>query len=118
MRRRYSEELLKDIHIRLDKHGLEGITEQEMMVLRSEDAAESTDYLAEKIDQSTAQITDKIDQSTAQIIAKIDQSTAQIMETIDRNVGPIHFWAKVIGSGLWAVAASLIASIIFRACGG
>ena len=107
MHRRYSEELLKDIHIRLDKRGLEGITQQEMMVLLSEDGAESTDYLAEKIDQSTAQI-----------IATIDQSTAQIIETIDRNVRPIHFWAKVIGSGLWAVAASLIASIIFRACGG
>ncbi|MBI1926761.1 hypothetical protein HYR99_21270 [Candidatus Poribacteria bacterium] len=107
MRKRYSEDLLKDIHIRLDKRGLEGLTEKEMMVLLSEDIvllsediAESTEYLGEYLG------------------GKIDQSTAQILDKIDQTVTPLHFWAKVIGSGLWAVAASLIASIIFRACGG
>ncbi|MBI1926760.1 hypothetical protein HYR99_21265 [Candidatus Poribacteria bacterium] len=100
MRKQYSEDLLKDIHIRLDKRGLEGLTEKEMMVLLSEDIAESTAYLAEYLGD------------------KIDQSTSQIIATIHQTVGPLHFWAKVIGSGLWAVAASLIASIIFRACGG
>ena len=107
MRKRYSEDLLKDIHIRLDMRGLEGLTEKEMMVLLSEDIvllsediAESTEYLGEYLG------------------GKIDQSTSQIIATIHQTVRPLHFWAKVIGSGLWAVAASLIASIIFRACGG
>jgi len=128
---------LKDVHIRLDKHGLEGLTEKEMMVLLSEDIAESTAYLAEylggkidalgddlgeKIDNLGGKIDalgEKIDQSTAQITAKIDQSTAQMIEKIDQTVKPLHFWAKVIGSGLWAVAASLIAgAILLRACGG
>jgi len=89
MRKRYSEDLLKDIHIRLDMRGLEGLTEKEMMVLLSEDIAESTEYLA-----------------------------TYLATKIDQTVRPLHFWAKVIGSGIWAVAASLIASIIFRACGG
>ena len=122
MRRRYSEELLKDVHIRLDKHGLEGLTEKEMMVLLSEDIAESTAYLAEylggKIDDLGDDLGAKIDQSTAQITSKIDQSTAQIIAKIDQTVKPLHFWAKVIGSGLWAIAAILIAGIFLRACGG
>jgi len=103
MRKRYSEDLLKDIHIRLDKHGLEGLTEKEMMVLLSEDIVLLSEDIAE---------------STEYLAAKIDQSTSQMIATIHQTVRPLHFWAKVIGSGLWAVAASLIASIIFRACGG
>ena len=106
-----SEDLLRDIHIRLDRQGLEELSEKEMMVLLSEDIAESTEYLGEYLGG-------KIDQSTAQILDKIDQSTSQMIATIHQTVRPIHFWAKVIGSGIWAVAASLIASIIFRACGG
>jgi len=125
MHRRYSEELLKDVHIRLDKHGLEGLTEKEMMVLLSEDIAESTAYLAEylggKIDDLGGKIDDlggKIDRLGDDLAEKIDQSTAQITAKIDQTVKPLHFWAKVIGSGLWAIAASLIAGIFLRACGG
>lgn len=103
MRKRYSEELLKDIHIRLDRQGLDGMSEKEMMVLLSEDIVLLSEDIAE---------------STEYLATKIDQSTSQIIATIHQTVGPLHFWAKVIGSGLWAVAASLIASIIFRACGG
>ncbi len=103
MRKRYSEDLLKDIHIRLDQRGLEGLTEKEMMVLLSEDIVLLSEDIAE---------------STEYLATKIDQSTSQMIATIHQTVRPIHFWAKVIGSGIWAVAASLIASIIFRACGG
>ena len=92
MRRQYSEELLKDIHIRLDRQGLDGLTEKEIMVLLLEEIVLLSDEIAE--------------------------STDRIIATIHQTVRPIQFWAKVIGSGLWAVAASLIASIIFKACGG
>ena len=118
MHRRYSEELLKDVHIRLDKHGLEGLTEKEMMVLLSEDIAESTAYLAEYLGGKIDDLGGKIDRLGDDLAEKIDQSTAQITAKIDQTVKPLHFWAKVIGSGLWAIAASLIAGIFLRACGG
>ena len=119
MRRRYSDELLKDVHIRLDKHGLEGLTEKEMMVLLPEDIAESTVYLAEYLGGKIDDLGDELGAKIDHLGEKIDQSTAQMIEKIDQTVKPLHFWAKVIGSGLWAVAASLIAgAILLRACGG
>lgn len=150
----FSKELLADIHIRLDREGLQGLDEKEISVLLSEQLEDTTQQITDKmgnlskqLDKSTEQICveigqstlqigdkimqmgDKIDQSTAQIITqmggKIDQSTAQVCEKIDEAVSPIHqelarfhSWAKLLVVGVWAVVASLIASLIFKACGG
>ncbi|MBM3241598.1 hypothetical protein FJZ31_35400 [Candidatus Poribacteria bacterium] len=138
----FSKELLADIHIRLDKEGLRGLDDKEMIVLLSEQSEDSTqqitdkiDNLSKKLDRSTEQICVKIDQSTLQICNRVDQSTEricgkiyesteQICGKIDEAILPIHkeltrfhSWARMLVAGVWAVAASLIASLIFKACG-
>lgn len=138
----FSKELLADIHIRLDREGLRGLEDKEIDVLSSEQLEDTTQQLTDKIDnlskqldKSTEQICVKIDQSTGQIITqicnKIDQSTLQICGKIDEIGGKIdeavspihqeltrfHAWTKVLVAGVWAVVASLIASLIFKACG-
>jgi len=112
-------------------------------VLLSEQLEDTTQQITDKmgnlskqLDKSTEQICVEIGQSTAQIITqmggkvdqmggKVDQSTAQVCEKIDEAVLPIHqelarfhSWAKLLVVGVWAVVASLIASLIFKACGG
>jgi len=139
----FSKELLADIHIRLDREGLQGLDEKEISVLLSEQLEDTTQQITDKmgnlskqLDKSTEQICVEIGQSTAQIITqmggkvdqmggKVDQSTAQVCEKIDEAVLPIHqelarfhSWAKLLVVGVWAVVASLIASLIFKACGG
>jgi len=135
----YSKELLAEIHIRLDREGLDGLTEKEISVLLSEQLDQSTERIVSRIDQSTEQICnkldevvlpiyDKLDETVLPIHDKLDRAVLSINNKIDEAVSPVHqeltrfrakvdLWAKVISSGIWAVVASLIASLIFKACG-
>lgn len=208
-RRSFSNKLLTEIHIKLDKQGLEGLDEKELMVLLTEEVSDSTDQLdnisgrldgisrttneiSTKIDHGTDEISTKLDHTaeklntsigiaTKQIISKIEpiaekiepmaeqvgeihhtvkdidvkidaisDTTQQISEkmdniggkmdnicekmdnisvNIDESVAPlrdeiikfrctISLSTKLLLSGLWAVAASLIASLIFKSCSG
>lgn len=168
MRKFFSEELLSEIHIKLDKQGLDGLSEKEVMVLNQEaiqgTIVDSTDFLGAKIDNETEQLSAKIDNVGAkvdnvgvkvdnvgakvddakeQLSAKMDDMTEQLSEKmgdmteqlsakidgvvkeigikIDGAVGPVHqelrnfrLWTKLVVAGLWAVVASLIASLIFK----
>ena len=96
MHQRYSDELLKDVHIRLDKHGLEGLSKKEMMVLLSEDMSESREYL----------------------VAKISPNTTHTSTKIEPSIKSLHFWLGAIGIGIWVIVASLIVSIILETWGG
>jgi len=53
-----------------------------------------------------------------EIDVKIDESMAPLHEEIIKLRRTVSLWAKLIASAIWAVAASLIASLIFKACGG
>ncbi|MBM3238019.1 hypothetical protein FJZ31_17145 [Candidatus Poribacteria bacterium] len=183
-RRPFSNELLAEIHIKLDKQGVEGLDEKEMMVLLTEEVSDSTyrldnisrmtneistkiDHTAERLDTSialaakqiimriepvaeqvgeihhivkkidvkidtisdtTQQISEKMDnlgekmdnisEKIGNISTKIDESVTPLKEEIIKFRRTISLSAKLIVSGLWAVVASLIASLIFKACGG
>jgi len=178
-RRSFSNELLTEIHIKLDKQGLEGLDEKELMVLLTEEVSDSTDRL-DDISRTTNEISTKIDHTAERLDTSIDLATKQItiIEPIAEQVGEIHHTVKEIStkidylmpiidttqqisekmdnlsgkmdnisakidesvtplkeeiikfrrtislstklliSGIWAVAASLIASLIFKACVG
>ena len=49
MRELFSKELLADIHIRLDREGLQGLSEKEISVLLSETITNSTTFIVEQI---------------------------------------------------------------------
>ncbi|MBC8229832.1 hypothetical protein H8E77_09820 [bacterium] len=208
-RRSFSNELLTEIHIKLDKQGLEGLDDKELMVLLTEEVSDSTDRLdnisrttngiSAKIDHATDEISTQIDNTAERLGTSIDLAAKQIIMKIEpvaeqvsdmhhtlgeihHTVGEIHhtvnkidvkidtisdttqqiskkmdnfgekmdnIGAKIDGigakidesvtplqgeiikfrrtisistklllSGLWAVAASLIATLIFKVCGG
>ena len=100
------------------------------------------DRLTTHIDAQTEQLTTHIDAQTDQLIAHMDIQTKQLMRhseaQTDRIIQELHFirggitdlredmahirkdleqsrfWAKVTSIGLWAVAAGLIANLIFE----
>ena len=190
-RRSFSNELLTEIHIKLDKQGLEGLDDKELMVLLTEEVSDSTDRLdnisrttngiSAKIDHATDEISTQIDNTAERLGTSIDLAAKQIImriEPVAEQVGEIHHTVKEIStkidylmpiidttqqisekmdnlsgkmdnisakidesvtplkeeiikfrrtislstklliSGIWAVAASLIATLIFKACGG
>jgi len=132
MRKSFSTELLTEIRIKLDKKGLEELDEKEVMVLHQESLQEaiedSTALLGAKIDNTTKQlgtkidnVGTKIDNATEQLSAKIDGAVKERGAKIDHAIEPVHqelaklrFWTKIIAGGIWAVAASLIASLILK----
>jgi len=132
MRKFFSEELLSEIHIKLDKQGLDGLSEKEIMVLNQEATVDSTyllsakmggmtEQLSAKMDDMTEQLSVKMDDMTEQLSARIDGVVKEIGIKIDGAVEPVywelrHFrrWSKIVAAGIWAVAASLIASLIFK----
>ena len=131
----YSKELLADIHIRLDQEGLNSLTEKEVSVLLSEAISTSATFIVDRL-------TTHIDAQTEQLIAHMDIQTKQLMRhseaQTDRIIQELHFirggitdlredmahirkdleqsrfWTKVTSIGLWAVAAGLIANLIFE----
>lgn len=116
-RRSFSTELLTEIHIKLDKQGLEGLDEKELIVLLTEEVSDSTEQL-DNISRTTNEISTKIDHTAGQITVKIDESVTPIQAEIIKLRRTISLWAKLLVSAIWAVSASLIASLIFKACGG
>jgi hypothetical protein len=140
MRELFSKELLADIHIRLDREGLQGLSEKEISVLLSETITDSATFIVNQItghaEAQTDRLIQHIDAQTELLIQHIDAQTERLMKhseiqtdriirelgnKIDEAIQPIHaelayfrFWVKILVGGVWAVAASIIASILFQ----
>ncbi len=132
MRELFSRELLADIHIRLDREGLQGLTEKESTVLLSETITHSatltmehaetqTDRLIQHIDAQTDRLVQHIDAQTERLMKHSEIQTDRILHKIDEAIQPVHaelayfrLRAKFLIGGVWAVAASIIASILFQ----
>jgi len=143
MRELFSKELLADIHIRLDREGLQGLSEKEISVLLSETLTNSTTFIVEQItghadiqtdrliqhiDAQTDRLIQHIDAQTDQLVQHISAQTQQLMkhseiqtDRILRELQPIRedlayfrLRAKFLIGGVWAVAASIIAGILLQ----
>ncbi len=139
MRELFSRELLADIHIRLDREGLQGLTDKESTVLLSETITHSatltmehaetqTDRLIQHIDAQTERLMKHSEIQTERLIQHIDAQTERLMkhseiqtDRILRELQPIRedlayfrFRAKFLIGGVWAVAASIIAGILLQ----
>ena len=125
MRELFSKELITDIHIRLDREGLQGLDEKELSVLLSETISTSATFVVEQITEHAEGQTDRlvqhIDAQTQQLMKHNEIQTDRILHKIDEVVQPFHaqlayfrFWTKILVGGVWAVVASLIASILFQ----
>lgn len=100
------------------------------------------DQLTTHMDAQTEQLTTHIDAQTDKLIAHMDIQTERLMkhsevqtnriiqalhflrediaglrenmDNIRKDLEQSRFWAKITGIGLWAVAAGLIANLIFQ----
>ena len=97
-------------------------------------AEKQTDRIVQHIDAQTGQLIAHAEKQTDRIVQHIDTQTAQLMKhseiqtnRIIQELKPIRelqfiradlehsrFWMKIVGGGLWAVATSLIANLIFQ----
>jgi len=125
MRELFSKELLADIHIRLDREGLQGLTEKEITVLLSETITDSTTLIMEHAETQTDRLVQHINAQTQQLMKHSEIQTDRIIRElgnkIDEAIQPIHaelayfrFWVKILVGGVWAVAASIIAGILLQ----
>ncbi len=93
-----------------------------------------TEQLIEHLDSQTKQLMAHAEKQTDRIVQHIDAQTEQLMKhseiqtnRIVQELKPIRelqfiradlahsrFWMKIVGGGLWAVAASLIANLLFQ----
>ena len=151
MKKSFSDDMLSTIHIKLDKQGLEGVSEKELLVLIDDKLEDSTQRVCAQIEDSTAPILTEVQGvrlevkemhsemqemhtevkgMRAEIHAELQGMRADMQETrtevqgmhfevkeMHLDLRNLNFWAKMLVGGTWAVAASLIASLIFRACG-
>ncbi len=125
MRELFSRELLADIHIRLDREGLQGLTDKESTVLLSETITHSATLTMEHAETQTDRLIQHIDAQTERLMKHSEIQTDRIIRElgnkIDEAIQPIHaelayfrLRAKFLIGGVWAVAASIIASILFQ----
>ena len=125
MRELFSKELLADIHIRLDREGLQGLTEKESTVLLSETITNSATLTMEHSETQTDRLIQHIDAQTERLMKHSEIQTDRIIRElgnkIDEAIQPVHaelayfrFWVKILVGGVWAVAASLIAGLLFQ----
>ena len=165
MKKSFSDDTLSNIHIKLDKQGLEGVSEKELLVLIDDKLEDSTQRVCAQIEDSTAPILievqgvrlevkemrSEMQEMRVEICTELQgiradmqgirsemqgmRSEMQEMHTEIRgmrtDIQGMHFevkemhlglqnlnlWAKVLAGGIWAVFASLIAGLVFRACG-
>ena len=93
-----------------------------------------TEQLIGRLDSQTKQLMAHAEKQTDRIVQHIDVQTEQLMKhseiqtnRIIQELKPIRelqfiradlahslFWIKIVGGGLWAVAASLIANLLFQ----
>ena len=125
MRELFSKELLADIHIRLDREGLQGLTEKESTVLLSETITNSATLTMEHAETQTDRLIQHMDAQTERLMKHSEIQTDRIIRglgnKIDEAIQPVHaelayfrFWVKILVGGVWAVAASLIAGLLFQ----
>ena len=154
MRELFSRETLTDIHIRLDRDGLQGITDKEISVLLSEAIYTSSTFvveqLTERLNAQTQQLTVHAEKQTDRIVQELQSARGEIvqelqsvrgeivqelqsvrgeiveelqsirgeigqqLQSISGNLAYSRLWTKIIGVGLWAIAASLIANLLFQ----
>ncbi|MFQ6040423.1 MAG: hypothetical protein ACE5PV_06160 [Candidatus Poribacteria bacterium] len=81
------------------EQGLSGRPEKEAIVLHKE-----------AIVDSTGQLSIKIDRKVKEIVIKIDYA----IEPVYQELGDFRYWPALAAAGVWTIAASLIASLIFK----
>ncbi len=121
MRELFSRELLADIHIRLDREGLQGLTDKEITVLLSETITNSATLTMEHAETQTDRLIQHIDAQTERLMKHSEIQTDRILHKIDEAIQPVHaelayfrLRAKFLIGGVWVVAASIIANILFQ----
>ena len=121
MRELFSKELLADIHIRLDREVLQGLSEKEISVLLSETFTNSATFIVEQItghaDIQTDRLIQHIDAQTDRLMKHSEIQTDRILhelQPIREDLAYFRLRAKFLIRGVWAVAASIIASILFQ----
>jgi len=158
MKKSFSDDTLSNIHIKLDKQGLEGVSEKELLVLIDDKLEDSTQRVCAQIEDSTAPILievqgvrlevkemhSEMQEMRVEMCAELQgirsgmqgmhtemQGLSSEMRGMRTDIQGMHFevkemhlslrnlnlWAKVLAGGIWAVFASLIAGLVFRACG-
>jgi hypothetical protein len=78
---------------------LDGLAEKEIMVLNQE-----------AIVDSTGQLSIKTDRRVKKIVIKIDHAIVPVHQ----ELRDFRYWPEIAAVGIWTIAASLIASLIFN----
>jgi len=83
MRELFSRELLADIHIRLDREGLQGLTEKESTVLLSETITHSATLTMEHAETQTDRLIQHINAQTERLVQHMDAQTDRLIQHMD-----------------------------------
>jgi methyl-accepting chemotaxis protein len=96
MRKLFSEELLAEIHIKLDKQGLDGLSEKEIMVLNQEAIVDSTDLLSAKIDNVGEKV-DEVGTKVEKVGIKVDEVGVKV-EKVGAKVDEVGTKVEKVGA--------------------
>ena len=130
-----TEQLIEHLDSQTEQLGerLDSQTEQLIEQL-GERLDSQTEQLIGHLDSQTKQLMAHAEKQTDRIVQHIDAQTGQLMKhseiqtnRIVQELKPIRelqfiradlaysrFWTKIVGGGVWAVAASLIANLLFQ----
>ena len=120
----FGQDLVKELRIKLQTDGLKGTEIPELLVLISDQSSQeiqaSTAQLSQEIHQLSQEIRAEIQASTEQLSKQLNQISTQIAgfeQRFDRFERRFKTIGLLIASGAWAIAASLIANLIFKVLG-
>ncbi|MBI1928927.1 hypothetical protein HYR99_32360 [Candidatus Poribacteria bacterium] len=126
----FAQDLVKELRIKLQTDGLKGMELSELLVLISDQSSkeiQASIQLSQEIRAEIHALTDQLSKQTDQVSKQLDQVSTQIAQVgaqIDRFEQRFDRFEQrfkkigiLIAAGAWAIAASLIANLIFKVLG-
>ena len=120
----FAQDLVKELRIKLQTDGLKGMELSELLVLISDQSskeiqasnAQLSQEIRAEIRASTELLSKQLDQVSTQI-AQVSVQIDRFEQRFDRFEQRFKKIGILIAAGAWAIAASLIANLIFKVLG-
>ena len=116
----FAQDLVKELRIKLQTDGLKGMELSELLVLISDQSRVETAQFSQEIRAEIRASTELLSKQLDQVSTQIAQVSAQIAgfeQRFDRFEQRFKQIGILIAAGAWAIAASLIANLIFKVLG-
>ena len=113
----FGQDLVKELRIKLQTDGLKGMEVPELLVLISDQSSKETAQLSQEIRTEIQASTEQLSKQLNQISTQIAQFEQRFEQRFDRFERRFKIIGLLIASGAWAIAASLIANLIFKVLG-